>query len=68
MTSYGAVTTMDDMPHIEYRDERSYEREKAETFRIAALLGYGAMLAHNEDGRFKEVLSKMDSILSPSPL
>ncbi len=60
--------TMGEPQFVQYRDSRDWQREQAENFRIAAMLGYGAMLAHNEGGRFKEVLAAIDKILNPTPL
>jgi hypothetical protein len=68
-TTRRRMMDIDMMPeHIEYKDGREYERERAEGFRTAALLGYGAMLAQNSDGRFKEVLVTLDKILWPQPI
>lgn len=54
--------------YVEHKSDRQYERERAESLRTAALLGYGALLAHNTDGRFKEVLGAIDKILWPQPI
>lgn len=44
---------------IEYKDDRMYERERAESYRTAALMGFGALLARNIDGQYNAVLEAM---------
>lgn len=58
------------LPHfmIETKSEAQYERERAENMRIAALLGYGALLAHNTDGKFNVVVEAIDKVLNPKPV
>lgn len=53
---------------IEFRNESDHWRLLAEESRNAALIGYGALLAGNVDGRYKLVLETMDRVLFPKPL
>lgn len=55
----------EEFPMIEYCDVREYERERAESYRGAALIGYGALQAFNSTGRFNLVLETMEKILWP---
>ena len=43
-------------------------RERAENFRSAALIGYGALMAHNSDGELDQVIKAGQSILWPMPI
>jgi hypothetical protein len=54
-------------PPIESIDSAQMERQRAESFRGAALIGYGALLASNADGRFQLVLDAMGAVLWPQP-
>ncbi len=54
-----------EVPVIRYQDERDYMRLQADSYRGAALIGYGALLAANTDGRYKLVLEAMDHVLFP---
>jgi hypothetical protein len=49
---------------IEYSD-RSWER--AQSYRNAALIGYGALLARNVDGQYTAVLTAMAKSLDIEP-
>jgi len=62
-----ADSTLDDplMMGYEFRDDKSYLREEIERVKSAALLGYGALLAHNADGRYDLVLKAMRDPLFP---
>ena len=53
--------------HIVHMSDRKSERQRADQYRIAALIGYGALLAHNKDGRYTFVLEALDKILFPKP-
>lgn len=54
-----------DFPMVEIQDERSWLREQVERVKAAALLGYGALLAHNTDGKYDLVLKAMREPLFP---
>lgn len=59
----------DDNPGAPFTDVTEYgPMGWTPDFRTAALLGYGALLAHNTDGRFAEVLKAMDNVLNPPQL
>lgn len=55
-----------DIP-LTYRDEKDHWRLLAEESRNAALIGYGALLAGNTDGRYKLVLDAMAQVLFQKP-
>jgi hypothetical protein len=50
---------------VDYKDERTWQREQVDALRRSALLGYGALLAHNTDGRYDLVLAAMREPLFP---
>ena len=54
-----------DPPFIETKSEKEWLRETLEAVRNSALLGYGALLAHNIDGCYDQVLKAMRDPLFP---
>lgn len=54
-----------DHPFIEHRSESDWLREQIQSVKSAALLGYGALLAHNADGKYDLVLAAMRDPLFP---
>lgn len=55
------------IPFTSYKGDREYERERAESYRNAALIGYGALLARNIDGQYTAVLTAMAKSLNIDP-
>lgn len=51
------------MPEV--RSEREWLQDEIQRVKAAALLGYGALLAHNTDGRYDLVLAAMREPLFP---